>query len=61
MCSVCEEGGILDRMSSYLSQIKENFGFELDKSLDDDDIEKDIKGFDVEKARKGLKKKKEEL
>jgi len=61
MCSVCEEGGFLSKMSTYLSQIKEQFGFELEKEIVDVDVQKDLKGFNVEQARKGLKKKKDEL
>jgi len=56
MCSVCEEGGILDRLSTYLSQVKERFGYELDK-ISSEEVEKELKGLDVEKERKKLKKK----
>jgi len=60
MCSVCKEGGFLDKVSSYLTQIKQNFGFELEE-IKDDDVKKDLKEFDVERARRGLQKKKDEL
>jgi len=61
MCSVCNEGGFLDKVGTYMTQIKEQFGYGLDE-LKDDEVTKDLESFDVNKARRGLKKKaKDEL
>jgi hypothetical protein len=50
----------LDKLSGYVSDIKQRFGYDIN-TVDEGEIQKDLRGFDLEKAKTSLKKKKDEL
>jgi len=58
MCSLCEEGSVLERIGSYAASIQEKLGFGIDQ-VDEADVNKDLAGFDYNKAKQRIKKKDE--